>query len=116
MIRIVVDFPAPFGPRKPVTTPGRTSKLSPSTAAVVPYCLASARAWISCPPGLLSVVFVMARTLGTGGPPGRHRQEPTPPSYGRGTRRRLGRHVIPGYDTEGLTTRPPPSLYVGLDA
>ena len=26
--RMVVDLPDPFGPRKPVTTPGRTSKLS----------------------------------------------------------------------------------------
>ena len=34
--RIVVDLPDPFGPRKPVTAPGRTSKLSPSTATVGP--------------------------------------------------------------------------------
>ena len=26
MIRIVVDFPAPFGPKKPVTRPGRGSE------------------------------------------------------------------------------------------
>jgi hypothetical protein len=31
-----VDLPAPFGPRKPVTSPSRTSKLSPSTATVDP--------------------------------------------------------------------------------
>ena len=37
--RIVVDFPAPFGPRNPVTTPGSTTKLSPSTAALSPYRL-----------------------------------------------------------------------------
>src|SRR6202451_3525193 len=37
IIRIVVDFPAPFGPRKPVTTPGSTTKLSPSTAVLSPY-------------------------------------------------------------------------------
>ena len=36
IIRMVVDFPDPFGPRKPVTTPGRTSKLRPSTARVDP--------------------------------------------------------------------------------
>ena len=36
IIRIVVDFPAPFGPRKPVTTPGLTVKLSPSTAVFPP--------------------------------------------------------------------------------
>ena len=37
--RIVVDFPAPFGPRNPVTTPGSTTKLSLSTAALSPYRL-----------------------------------------------------------------------------
>ena len=36
IIRIVVDFPAPFGPRKPVTTPGRTVNESPSTAVFAP--------------------------------------------------------------------------------
>ena len=35
--RIVVDFPAPFGPTKPVTRPGRTRNDSPSTATVFPY-------------------------------------------------------------------------------
>jgi hypothetical protein len=34
IMRIVVDLPAPFGPRKPVTVPGRTSKVRPSTASV----------------------------------------------------------------------------------
>ena len=33
---IVVDLPAPFGPRNPVTRPGRTSKLRPPTAVVCP--------------------------------------------------------------------------------
>jgi len=33
---MVVDLPDPFGPRKPVTIPGRTSKLRPSTATVEP--------------------------------------------------------------------------------
>ena len=41
MIRKVVDFPAPFGPRKPVTRPGRAVKLTSSTARVVPYLLVS---------------------------------------------------------------------------
>ena len=36
MRRIVVDLPEPFGPRKPVTLPGRTVKPSPSTARVDP--------------------------------------------------------------------------------
>jgi hypothetical protein len=33
---IVVDFPDPFGPRKPVTIPGRTENVSPSTARFSP--------------------------------------------------------------------------------
>jgi hypothetical protein len=36
---MVVDLPAPFGPRKPVTWPGRTVKLMPSTAVFGPYVL-----------------------------------------------------------------------------
>jgi hypothetical protein len=39
IIRIVVDLPEPFGPRKPVTTPGTTSKLSFETALELPNCL-----------------------------------------------------------------------------
>ena len=44
-MRIVVDFPAPFGPRKPVTVPGRTVKVRSETAVVGPYRLVSS--WIS---------------------------------------------------------------------
>jgi hypothetical protein len=33
---MVVDLPEPFGPRKPVTTPGSTVKLRPSTARFSP--------------------------------------------------------------------------------
>ena len=36
IIRIVVDLPAPFGPRKPVTMPGRTVNVSASTAVLSP--------------------------------------------------------------------------------
>jgi hypothetical protein len=36
IIRIVVDFPAPLGPRKPVTIPGRTVKVTSSTATFSP--------------------------------------------------------------------------------
>ena len=36
MQRIVVLLPDPFGPRKPVTRPGWTSKLRSSTATVFP--------------------------------------------------------------------------------
>jgi hypothetical protein len=35
-MRIVVDLPAPFGPRKPVTRPGSTVKSMPSTAVLAP--------------------------------------------------------------------------------
>src|SRR4051794_35265997 len=44
-IRSVVDLPAPFGPRKPVTAPARTSKLRSSTATTSPKRLLSP--WIS---------------------------------------------------------------------
>ncbi len=36
IIRMVVDFPAPFGPRKPVTMPGRTVNVRSETAVVGP--------------------------------------------------------------------------------
>lgn len=35
-MRMVVDLPAPLGPRKPVTMPGRTEKVSESTAVLSP--------------------------------------------------------------------------------
>ena len=35
-IRTVVDLPAPFGPRKPNTSPGRTSRSTPRTASTSP--------------------------------------------------------------------------------
>ena len=38
-IFIVVDFPAPFGPRNPSTSPRRTEKLIPATASIGPKCL-----------------------------------------------------------------------------
>ena len=39
MMRIVVDLPAPFGPRKPVTRPGSATKDTSSTAVKPPYVL-----------------------------------------------------------------------------
>ena len=39
MIRMVVDFPAPLGPRNPVTRPGWAVKLTSSTAVKSPYVL-----------------------------------------------------------------------------
>jgi hypothetical protein len=35
-IRMVVDLPAPFGPRKPKKEPRGTSRSTPSTAAFAP--------------------------------------------------------------------------------
>jgi hypothetical protein len=46
IMRMVVDLPDPFGPRKPVTELGWTSKVSLSTAVVEPYRFVSARAVI----------------------------------------------------------------------
>jgi hypothetical protein len=39
MMDIVVDLPAPLGPRRPNTSPLFTSKLMPSTAAIFPKFL-----------------------------------------------------------------------------
>jgi hypothetical protein len=39
IIRMEVDFPAPFGPRKPVTRPGRAVKETSSTTVLLPYVL-----------------------------------------------------------------------------
>ena len=36
IIRIVVDFPAPFGPRNPSTSPSLTEKETPFTASKSP--------------------------------------------------------------------------------
>jgi hypothetical protein len=36
IIRMVVDLPAPFAPRKPRTSPGETEKLRLSTASLSP--------------------------------------------------------------------------------
>src|SRR5271169_3850010 len=38
MVLIVVDLPAPFGPRNPSTSPGRTVKVTLSTALIGPKC------------------------------------------------------------------------------
>ena len=37
MTRMVVDLPAPLGPRKPVTRPGSAVKVTSSTAVKLPY-------------------------------------------------------------------------------
>ena len=55
---MVVDLPAPFGPTNAVTSPGRTTNDSPSTATVERYCLRRPRT---------SIDGVMAVTLGGAG-------------------------------------------------
>src|SRR5947209_6573659 len=44
---IVVVLPAPFGPRKPNTSPGATSKSTPRTALTSPKSLTSSRTMIA---------------------------------------------------------------------
>src|ERR1700751_2389542 len=41
-ILMVVDLPAPFGPRKPKVSPVDTPKSMPRTASISPYLLVSA--------------------------------------------------------------------------
>src|SRR5580765_1603438 len=54
--RMVVDFPAPFGPRNPVMRPGASSKVRSLTAVTVPYRLVSAltaMVLMAVPPGVV---------------------------------------------------------------
>src|ERR1700734_3445624 len=44
-ILIVVDLPAPFGPRKPKVSPAVTAKLIPRTASISPYRLTRSVTW-----------------------------------------------------------------------
>ena len=48
LMRIVVDFPAPFGPTKPVTDPAGTPKLRSSTAVRRPNRFVRCSASIGC--------------------------------------------------------------------
>jgi hypothetical protein len=45
--RIVVDLPAPLGPRKPNISPGATVRLRLSTATMRPKCLVMPSIWIA---------------------------------------------------------------------
>src|SRR5690349_13606633 len=61
---MVVDFPAPLGPRYPKTSPSSMVRSSPSMAATLPYRLVSCSisiAWATSPPGARG---------GSGHPPG----------------------------------------------
>src|SRR5262245_25741790 len=76
MTRMVVDLPAPFGPTKPVTCPGRTVKVIPSSATVEPNRLRRP---------LTSIEACMSGTVENTGPGGRHAGEPSSASLTRGT-------------------------------
>ena len=56
MTRIVVDFPAPLGPMKPVIWPGLTVNVIPSSASVRPNRLRSPATSI-----VVSMVVVVRR-------------------------------------------------------
>src|SRR3954454_13908535 len=65
--RMVVDFPAPFGPRNPVMRPGASSKDRSLTAVTVPYRLVSActaMVLMAVPPEGVTVVRWTLPTLG----------------------------------------------------
>src|SRR5579862_4350613 len=51
-MRIVVDFPAPLGPRKPKKQPRGTTRSTPSTAALSPYSLRRSRTAIAGESGM----------------------------------------------------------------
>src|SRR5579875_194856 len=59
IIRMVVDLPAPLGPRKPSTSPRPTAKLTSSTATIGPKCFE--RDWTSIILAQPSVQFVLVR-------------------------------------------------------
>src|SRR6266702_8034717 len=76
--RMVVDFPAPFGPRNPVMRPGASSKVRSLTAVTVPYRLVSASTAIvlmAVPPEVVTVVRWTLPTLGSAAAHGAGRQD-----------------------------------------
>src|SRR5438445_7590669 len=76
--RMVVDFPAPFGPRNPVMRPGASSKDRSLTAVTVPYRLVSASTamvLMAVPPEVVTVVRWMLSTLGGAAARGAGRQD-----------------------------------------
>src|SRR6266536_1018810 len=76
--RMVVDFPAPFGPRNPVMRPGASSKDRSLTAVTVPYHLVSASTamvLMAVPPEVVTVVRWTLPTVGGAAAPGAGRQD-----------------------------------------
>src|SRR5688572_14145094 len=103
---MVVDLPAPFGPRKPVTFPGRTSSVRPLTAVLSPYRFVKPRNVItSVLPGLRfpvenAMAAAWADTSGDRHP--RHPADRQGPFSGAGPSRRT-------------PDREPRRLLVGID-
>src|SRR6266508_925934 len=95
-MRRVVVLPAPLGPRNPVICPGRTSKVSSSTARIRPNCLV--RPWTEI--GVVWVVVIVFSGITPA--PGRD-------SSGRGEGRWRG-------DFVGRAVRHTPSRQVSPDA
>ena len=77
MTRMVVDLPAPFGPRKPMTTPRATEKLTSSTATIAPNLLLKDSTSIR---SAIRFVSPLARYLGEV-TPGRGRQVRQNPGF-----------------------------------
>src|ERR1700751_2794091 len=79
--RMVVDFPAPFGPRNPVMRPGASSKDRSLTAVTVRYRLVSASTamvLMAVPPEVVTVVRWTCLTLGGADPRDIGRQDALP--------------------------------------
>src|SRR5690242_2774174 len=89
IIRMVVDLPAPLGPRKPVTLPGFTSNDRLSTATVAPYLLVRPCA------SIIAVLLVRWRASDGG--------RAVPPQYRRRTGPDHRTRGGPGVSTRRLT-------------
>src|SRR5918993_676310 len=107
-MRNVVLLPAPFGPRKPVTCPGRTSKLRSCTAVTAPKRFVSPRATIAGLPTGRVVPVDAAVVVIISLPPSRVLTDPTlgsGPAHGIGLRYRS--RVLLQDDVAGEAVREP---------
>ena len=99
MMRIVVDLPAPFGPRKPVTRPGRATKDTSSTARWAPYVLVTP-----------STVIMRLSLVAAARPAHRPQGSRTATKEGGRTRRRDLLHESPARSVSRVQ-RPSPEQY-----
>src|ERR1044072_6308960 len=97
-MRMVVDFPAPFGPRKPVTMPGLTVKVRLFTAVFSPYRLV--RPSSSIMRTTLGPVFRECQPAGQTGADECDKKRESPPGSGH------RQHADGGRERVGLGTRP----------